>query len=187
MSVAGLSMYKQQQKEVKNSEGGKCRFCGGESHGEARGPESYNLRKEKCLAFGERCRKCDTLNHLTKQCHMFTTFASKKEDDKPKDETAGAVFTDVAEDEQCLFEMHTLIVMTPTILLILKTTTRWDTFLPPIALWEAFLQPAPTLWDTFPQTTALWEAFLQLTPTMWHTFPQPTALWDAFLQLSPTL
>ena len=27
-SVSGLSLYKQQQKEVKHSVGGKCRFCG---------------------------------------------------------------------------------------------------------------------------------------------------------------
>ena len=99
-TVSGLSLYKQQQKQVKAEPDKKCKFCGGDQHGDG----SRLWRKKKCPAFGEKCRKCDRLNHLTKQCHLFDAKPDKKDEDtSDKKEAAEAVYAGDSEEEQYLF------------------------------------------------------------------------------------
>ena len=66
-SVSALSLYQKQKKGLGKWK--SCKWCGEQAHGD--NGHEFRIRKEKCSAFNEQCKKCSKMGHLSKQCHLF--------------------------------------------------------------------------------------------------------------------
>ena len=84
-SVSGIFQYMRDKKEAATP-GKRCKWCGEASHGK---DAELSVRKEKCAAWDERCKKCSRLGHFPKQCHLFKTRTPQAE--KKQNETTAGV------------------------------------------------------------------------------------------------
>ena len=68
-----------EQKKESAIPGKKCKNCGDDSLGN---DKSYEVRREKCPAFREKCKKCAWLGHYPKQCHLFPALKDTKDQEE---------------------------------------------------------------------------------------------------------
>ena len=90
-SVAGISQYKRDQRDAVTPSK-RCKWCGEASHGK---DADLSVRREKCTAWDERCKKCSRLGHFPKQCHLFKT--RKPQAEKKQNETNAGVSEELLE------------------------------------------------------------------------------------------
>ena len=87
-SVSGISQYKKDQR-LAATPGKRCKWCGEASHGK---DADLSVRREKCTAWDEKCKKCSRLGHFPKQCHKFKPKNMQTEKkNAEKDETNATV------------------------------------------------------------------------------------------------
>ena len=91
--VSGISQYMRDKKEA-TTPGKRCKWCGEASHGK---DADLSVRREKCSAWDERCKKCSRLGHLPKQCHLFKP--KKPPAEKKQNESNAGVFEELNDIE----------------------------------------------------------------------------------------